>query len=181
MAWLRRSAPAEPLAVSMAAIKLGDRLLVAGVGDPVLAAALAIKTGLTGRVAAVDADAARVDRVRSVIEQEGALVELSQAPWDALPFDAGSFDVAVVPDALTRMPADVRARASAELHRVLRDGGRVLVIESTPRGWFGSRRPALDPQYAASGGAAAALQAAGFAAVRSLAERDGVSYVEARK
>ena len=55
MRWLplRRSTE-EMLAVSMAGIKLGDRLLVVGCADPILIARLAVKTGLTGRALAVD-------------------------------------------------------------------------------------------------------------------------------
>ena len=45
----------ESLAVSMAGIKMGDRLLVLGCGDPVRLAQLAVKTGLTGRACAIDA------------------------------------------------------------------------------------------------------------------------------
>ena len=49
----------ESLAVSMAGIKLGDRLLVVGCSDPMLIARLAVKTGLTGRAHAIDADELR--------------------------------------------------------------------------------------------------------------------------
>ena len=55
----------EPLAVSMAGIKLGDRLLVLGCGDPMLVAQLAVKTGLTGRAFAVDARADLTARRRT--------------------------------------------------------------------------------------------------------------------
>ncbi|MBW8713960.1 MAG: NAD(P)-dependent alcohol dehydrogenase, partial [Acidobacteria bacterium] len=56
MGWFRRAAPTEPLAITMTGVKLGDRLLVIGAGDPRLIAALATKSGLTGRASVVDAD-----------------------------------------------------------------------------------------------------------------------------
>ena len=47
----------DPLSVSMAGVKLGDRVLVVGCSDPRLIATLAVKTGLTGRACAVDESA----------------------------------------------------------------------------------------------------------------------------
>jgi ubiquinone/menaquinone biosynthesis C-methylase UbiE len=183
MGWFRKREPAEPLAVSITGVKLGDRLLAVGVRDPRLVATLARKTGLTGHVAAADADADRVARATAIIQNEGALADVVQAPWGALPFGDASFDVAVICDLLMTMAADVRARCLADVLRVLRPGGRVIVIEPAPRGGIGAllTRNAADPHYTEQGGAAAALKAEGFGAVRTIAERDGVSYVEGVK
>src|SRR5579871_5290645 len=60
MAFFRKSAPTDPLAVTMTGVKLGDRFLAIGLGDPRLTAALAAKAGLTGRACAVDADPVRL-------------------------------------------------------------------------------------------------------------------------
>ena len=118
------------------------------------------------------------------IEREGALVEVAHAPWGILPFDEGSFDVAVVRDVFMTLPTQARALAASGLHRVLRPGGRVMVIEPAPRGGLvGSllNRQPSDPDYVTSGGAVAALTRAGFAAVRQLAEQEGQVFVEGIK
>ena len=75
MAWFRKGTPTEPLALSMTGVKLGDRLLVIGANDPQLIAALAIKSGLTGRASVVDADSARASRAAGASGREGALGE----------------------------------------------------------------------------------------------------------
>lgn len=184
MAFFRKSVPTDPLAVTMAGVKLGDRFLAVGLGDPELTAALAAKAGLTGRACGVDADEARVRSAAAAIEREGALIEASRAPWGMLPFDEGSFDVVVIREVLMLLPAQARALAANEALRVLRPGGRVLVIESAPRGGvIGAlmNRQKSDPDYAASGGAVAALTRAGFAAVRQLAEHEGQIFVEGIK
>src|SRR5262249_14108216 len=134
MAFFRKSAPAEPLAVTMAGVKMGDRLLAGGVRDTSLIASLAAKTGRSGHAWAVDADAERVKAAGPAIEREGALVEVTRAPWGMLPYDEDSFDVAVVRDVLMTLPADARSLAVGEVLRVLRPGGRAIVIESAPRG-----------------------------------------------
>jgi len=54
-------------------------------------------------------------------------VELVEASAEQLPFDAGSFDSAVVTYALCSM--DDPARALAEVRRVLRPGGALMFVE----------------------------------------------------
>ena len=180
MVWFKKGGPTEPLAVTMAGVKLGDRLLVVGARDPVLTAALATKAGLTGHACVVEADESRAQRGATAIEREGALVEVARAPWGMLPYDRASFDVAVVINLLMTMIPEVRVRCLSEIFRVLRPGGRIVVIEPAPRAGLGAliNRQTMDPHYLAHGGAKTALKAEGFAGVRVLAERDGTLYVE---
>ena len=179
MGWFRKQAPAEPLGVTMAAVKLGERLLAVGVRNPALTAQLATKAGLTGRACVVDDDEARLAQAAAAIEQDGALVEPVRAPYGMWPFDDGSFDVAVIADLLSTLTPDVRVRCVAEVLRVLRPGGRAIVLEGMPRGGFGALlNRAADTNYP---GAIASLRDAGFAAVRQIAEAGGVLYVEGIK
>jgi ubiquinone/menaquinone biosynthesis C-methylase UbiE len=180
--WFRKT-ESDPLAVTMAGVKLGDRVLAVGIGDVKLVAALAGKAGLTGRAAAVDADDERVQRHGAAIEREGALVEVTRAPWDMLPYDSQSFDVVVIRDVLMTMTREERLRALGQVLRVLRDGGRVLVIEPMPPSGLAAlvHRRTVDASYDERGGAKGALEAAGFAGVRVLAEREGTRFVEGAK
>ena len=181
MGWFRKLAPGDPLGVTMAAVKLGERMLSVGARDPMLTARLAAKAGLTGRACVVDDDEARLANAAAAIEREGALIEAIRAPYGMWPFDAGSFDVAVFANLLASLTPDVRVRCVSEVLRVLRPGGRAIVVEGTPRGGFGallSRQSAADPKYP---GAVKILRDEGFAAVRQVAEADGVTYVEGIK
>jgi demethylmenaquinone methyltransferase/2-methoxy-6-polyprenyl-1,4-benzoquinol methylase len=164
----------------MAGIKLGNRFLAVGVRDPRLIAILAARAGLTGTACAVDADEGAVSRAGAFIEREGALAAVTRAPWGLWPYDDGSFDVAVIRDLLPTLTVDSRSRCVSEVLRVLRPGGRAVVIEAAPRGGFGAllSRQTVDPKYS---GPLRTLQDEGFAAVRALAERDGVVYVEGIK
>jgi ubiquinone/menaquinone biosynthesis C-methylase UbiE len=164
-----RKSAGEPLAVTMTGVKLGDRLLSIGVRDPKTIAALAARSGLTGRACAVDADEQQAAQGGAAIEREGALVEVSHAPGLTLPFDGGSFDVAVARDLLSTLRPDEQARVAADALRVLRGGGRLVVIEST-------KRSRIEPSAVT-----ATLTAAGFAAVRVLAEADHTLFVEGIK
>jgi ubiquinone/menaquinone biosynthesis C-methylase UbiE len=183
MFWLKKSAPAEPLTVSMPGVKLGDRLLVLGCSDAVLIAQLAVKTGLTGRACAIDEDAARAERAGRTAEREGALVETLAARWSELPLDAAAFDVVVIRDVLAGLDLHRRAPALAEVLRILRPGGRCIVVEGAARGGLGAllQGRVANAEYTSSGGAERALSSAGFRAVRTLAERGGLKFVEGVK
>ena len=164
-----RRSQTEPLAVTMAGVKLGDRFLSIGVRDATLIAALAAKAGLTGQACGVDADQARAAAGAAAIEAEGALIEVAHAEWDRLPYGDGSFDVAIARDVLSMLPPDQKTRCAAAVLRVLRGGGRLVVIE-------GSKRARVDPNSLTP-----ALKDAGFAAVRVLAEAEHMTFVEGIK
>jgi ubiquinone/menaquinone biosynthesis C-methylase UbiE len=183
MFWLKKAAPTEPLAVSMAGVKLGDRLLVLGCGDPVLVAQLAQKCGLTGTAFAFDENVARAERASGVVAREGALVETLTGPWTTLPFDAAAFDVVVIRDVLSNLELHRRTALAGEALRTLRPGGRCLVIEGGGRGGLGAllQRRTVNAEYTSSGGAERTLASAGFRAVRTLAERSGFTFVEGVK
>ncbi|HLG55773.1 MAG TPA: methyltransferase domain-containing protein [Vicinamibacterales bacterium] len=185
--FLRRSTVGrEPLAVTMSGVRMGERALQIGVDDPVIVGALAAKTGLTGQATIVVTDQASAERARAGAADSGALVDLQIAPIETLPFDDGSYDVLVIHSVsglLASAGAEARQRVFRECRRVLRPGGRTIVLESgTPTGLralLGARK--RDAQYEAAGGTVAALERAGFKAVRTLGDREGYRFIEGLK
>jgi ubiquinone/menaquinone biosynthesis C-methylase UbiE len=174
-----RESSLEQLPVSIAGIKLGNRLLMLGCSDPMLIAQLAVKTGLTGRACAVDEDARRTARAAEVAPREGALIETTTTPWTSLPFEDAAFDVAIVRDVFGTIDASSRSGAVAELVRVLRPGGRCLVMDSVARGGLGGL---LAKKTALAGyDALRTLETGAFRAVRTVAQRDGLRFVEGVK
>lgn len=176
--WFKQST-LDPLAVSMTGVKLADRLLVIGCADPHLIAALGAKAGLTGRACAVDDDQSLATAAAAIAEREGVLIESAHAPGLRVPYPDESFDVVVVRETGSSTMMQPGSPAFAEARRVLRPGGRCLAIHGGTRGGigalFGGGRP---PQ---AGTLTAALQAAGFLAVRVLAEREGLAFAEGVK
>ena len=183
MTWWLRKQSGESLAVSMAGVRLGDRLLVIGCRDPGLIAQLAAKTGLTGRAVAIDQRDTIVAAAADVAAHEGALLETFTAPLDALPVDGDAFDVVIVRDVFPHIDAVARAGCLVEAHRVLRPGGRCLVIDgSAKKGIFSAGRSrAIAGDYLAAGGPVGLLSTQGFKAARVLAEREGLLFAEAVK
>jgi SAM-dependent methyltransferase len=180
--WFLKKQTGESLAVSMAGVKLGDRLLVVGCTDPMLIAQLAGRTGLTGRAVAVDERDNFVAAATDVAAREGVLLETATARWNSLPAESDAFDVIIVRDVFPHVDAAIRITCLGEVRRVLRSGGRCLVIDGAVKGIFPRvRSDSGDSDYAAAGGPVEIFAAQGFKAARILAERDGLLFAEAVK
>jgi ubiquinone/menaquinone biosynthesis C-methylase UbiE len=183
--FLKRDNPYS-LEVGMVGAKMGDRFLQVGCANGGRTGAVAAKVGLSGRAVVVAPDEPSAARARKGAADAGVLVEIEVATPTRLPFDEASFDVAVVDDTaglIGTMRAEDRVQSLREVHRVLRPGGRVMLIGTAPRGGFGAilSRAQSGPPFAASGDAAKALDAEGFRSARILAEREGLVFVEAMK
>ena len=183
--FLKKSDP-YLLIVGMTGVKMGDRFVQIGCAHGGRLAAVAGKVGLSGRAALVAPDEPAAARARKAAEDAGVLVEIEVAPPARLPLIDGEFDLAVVDDTaglLGTMRPDGRVAAIRELVRVLRPGGRVLVVGAVPRGGLGAvlSRTQNGPPFVASGEALRALEADGFKSVRTLAEREGLVFVEGIK
>ena len=77
------------LLVSMAGVKMGDRLVQVGCAHGGRLAALAGKVGLTGRAVAVVPDSEAAARATKGAADAGVLVELETAPPTRLPIGDG--------------------------------------------------------------------------------------------
>jgi ubiquinone/menaquinone biosynthesis C-methylase UbiE len=174
------------LIVGMTGVKMGDKFVQIGCAHGGRLAAVAGKVGLSGRAAAVTPDESSAARARKAAEEAGVLVEIEVAPPTRLPLNDNEFDLAVVDDTaglFGTMRPESRVAAVRELVRVLRPGGRVLVVGAVPRGGLGAvlSRTQSGPPFVASGDATKALEADGFKSVRTLAEREGLVFVEGIK
>jgi demethylmenaquinone methyltransferase/2-methoxy-6-polyprenyl-1,4-benzoquinol methylase len=74
-------------------------------------------------------------RRKVVVKGVADRVRLSVAPAETLPFADATFDAATVAFGLRNGPD--RRQALVEMHRVLRPGGRAVILEfTTPPGWL---------------------------------------------
>ena len=169
----------EPLAIAMSGVRMGERLLQIGMDTPVVTSLLAARPGLSGESAIVVVDEGMASQARRAISETGALVNVAVNPLDALPFSDRSFDVVVVHNRNGRLASLLErgSRTLAECRRVLRPGGRTVVIE---RGAASGLKALFQPRVDSGGpdGTVGALEAAGFRAVRMLGDRDSYRFVE---
>jgi demethylmenaquinone methyltransferase/2-methoxy-6-polyprenyl-1,4-benzoquinol methylase len=114
-------------AVAVAAPKAGDRVLdiAGGTGD--LSMALAKRVGPQGCVVHTDINAAMLGAGRDRLVDQGLSLPTVLCDAEALPFRDASFDLATVGFGLRNMTH--KERALGEMARVLRPGGRLVVLE----------------------------------------------------
>src|SRR5438105_2804367 len=114
-------------AVAVANVREGERVLdlAGGTGD--LARAFAKKVGARGTVVHTDINEAMLRQGRNRLLDTGIVLPTAICDAEVLPFASGSFDLVSVAFGLRNMTH--KDRALAEMNRVLRDGGRVLVLE----------------------------------------------------
>ena len=120
--------PASVELLAVANLQLGDRVLDVGCGTGLIARRAAEIVGATGSVAGIDVSPEMIAVAAARSEAGGTSVDWRSGDATALPFPDGSFDVVLCQ--MTLMFIEDRLRAVQEMHRVLSEGGRVLI--STP-------------------------------------------------
>lgn len=115
--------------VATSGVRVGDRVLdlAGGTGD--IAALLLPRVGKQGEIVIGDINAAMLRAGRDRLLDRGLLKGLrwGQLNAEALPFPDDSFDAVTIAFGLRNVTD--KDKALAEMHRVLKPGGRVLILE----------------------------------------------------
>jgi demethylmenaquinone methyltransferase/2-methoxy-6-polyprenyl-1,4-benzoquinol methylase len=114
-------------AVEMSAVRKGDRVLDVAGGTGDLSSLFASRVGESGEVWLTDINREMLGRGRDRLIDAGRVVPAVQCDAERLPLPDGYFDCAIVGFGLRNMTH--KDKALAEMVRVVRTGGRVLVLE----------------------------------------------------
>lgn len=114
-------------AISQLQLRKGERVLdlASGTGD--LIRLMTPEVGPSGLVLHTDINAAMLTEGRNNLLDHGVVVPTTQCNAESLPFADRSFDAVTIAFGLRNVTH--KDRALAEMHRVLKPGGRALVLE----------------------------------------------------
>jgi len=113
--------------VECSGVRPGQRVLDVAGGTGDLARMFARRVGASGQVVLTDINASMLWRGRDRLVDAGLVTPVVQCDAERLPFAGGYFDCACIGFGLRNVTR--KAQALREMARVLRPGGRVLVLE----------------------------------------------------
>jgi ubiquinone/menaquinone biosynthesis C-methylase UbiE len=168
---LGRAGAMREEAADLAAIRPGESVLEVGCGTGELTRRARARAGAAAVVCGIDPAAEMIAVARGKSERARLGIDYRVAAIEALPFADASFDVVLSSLMMHHLPEDLKPLGLAEVRRVLKPGGRLLIVDlKRPSGrlaWLSF--PLIMHQGMAHGvqDLPAAVTAAGFADVQT--------------
>lgn len=115
--------------LNLARVATGECVLDAGCGTGTLAIAAKERVGAAGTVHGLDASMEMLARAEKKARKAGVEVLFKSGVAEALPFPDAQFNVVLSTVMLHHLPQKARLRFAAEIRRVLKPDGRVLIVD----------------------------------------------------
>jgi ubiquinone/menaquinone biosynthesis C-methylase UbiE len=115
--------------LDLARLAPGESYLEVGCGTGTLTIAARQRVGPAGRAAGIDVIPGMIDRCKNKAARAGLDVSFQVGSISAIPFSAGEFDAVVGSFVIFHMSEPVRRKGIEEVHRVLKPGGRLLLLD----------------------------------------------------
>jgi ubiquinone/menaquinone biosynthesis C-methylase UbiE len=113
----------------LAAIQTGESVLEVGCGTGELTRRARARAGSTGLVCGIDPSAEMIGVARAKADRPKLGIDYRVAAIEALPFADGTFDLVLSSLMMHHLPDDLKALGLAEVRRVLKPGGRLLIVD----------------------------------------------------
>jgi len=120
----------EQMIVDLAQFHAGETVLDVGCGTGTLALKAYARVGATGRVTGLDPGPKQIARAHSKAERAGFPIDFQVGVIEQLVFPDQSFDVVLSIFMMHVLPDDLKRQGLAEIARVLKPGGRLLVVDT---------------------------------------------------
>jgi ubiquinone/menaquinone biosynthesis C-methylase UbiE len=118
------------LTVGLAQLKPGDQVLEVGCGTGTLTLAASRQVGPTGQAHGIDVIPKMIELSRRKAEQAGMDPSAFQLGGiDVIPFPGAKFDAVLCSFMIFHMSEGVRLKGIQEIRRVLKPGGRLVVVD----------------------------------------------------
>ena len=126
---LGRRAQLRRATVALAGIEPGAHVLEVGCGTGDVALAARVEVGETGSVVGIDPSPEMIGVARSKATRAGRDVTFQLGEIEALAFPDATFDVVLSSLMMHHLPDDLKREGFVEIARVLKPGGRLLIID----------------------------------------------------
>src|SRR5258708_2366778 len=116
---------------TLAQLQPGEQVLDVGCGTGTLAREVARRVGRAGRVAGIDPGAEQIAHARAQAARRNVPIEFQIGVIEQLAFPDQTFDVVFSTLMMHHLPAGVKRQGLAEIARVLKPGGRLIIADFT--------------------------------------------------
>jgi demethylmenaquinone methyltransferase/2-methoxy-6-polyprenyl-1,4-benzoquinol methylase/phosphoethanolamine N-methyltransferase len=120
--------------LTLAHMQPGEQVLDVGCGTGALALEVPHRVGTIGRVVGIDPSSEQIARARAKAARRNGPqvpIEFQIGVIEELPFPDQTFDVVLSALMMHHLPASLKRRGLAEIVRVLKPGGRVVIADFT--------------------------------------------------
>ena len=115
--------------MELAGVHPGDSLLDVGCGPGSVTIPAKIRLGANGRAAGIDPSPEMIARTRQNAERKSLDIDFRVGVIEGLPYPDEFFDVVTSSLMFHHLPAALKVRGLAEVDRVLKPGGRLLIAD----------------------------------------------------
>jgi ubiquinone/menaquinone biosynthesis C-methylase UbiE len=113
----------------LAHIQPGEQVLDVGCGTGTLAMEVARRVGRAGHVAGIDPATEQIARARTKAARRRVPIDFQTGVIEQLPFPDQTFDVVFSTLMMHHLPAPLKRQGLAEIARVLKPGGRLVIAD----------------------------------------------------
>lgn len=117
--------------VALARLQPGEQVLDVGCGTGSLAMKVARIVDTTGRVVGIDPGTEQIARARAKAARRHMPIEFQVGVIEQLPFPDQTLDVVLSTLMMHHLPAGLKRQGLAEIARVLKPGGRLVIADFT--------------------------------------------------
>jgi demethylmenaquinone methyltransferase/2-methoxy-6-polyprenyl-1,4-benzoquinol methylase/phosphoethanolamine N-methyltransferase len=117
------------LTVDQALLKPGETILDVGCGTGSVTIPAKQRVGQNGRAAGIDPAPEMITVARQKAGRAGQDIDFRVGVVESLPFPNDSFDAVTSSLMMHHLPHDLQVRGLAEIYRVLKPGGRLLIVD----------------------------------------------------
>jgi ubiquinone/menaquinone biosynthesis C-methylase UbiE len=115
--------------INLALLRPGDKVLDVGCGTGTLALDTQAQVGTDGQVCGIDPGTQQIARARSKASRLRLPVDFQIGVIEHLPFPDQTFDAVLSTIMMHHLPDGLKRRGLAEIARVLRPGGRLVIAD----------------------------------------------------
>ncbi len=119
--------------VTLAGIQPGEHVLDVGCGTGTLALEVARRAGRAGHFTGIDPSSEQIAHARSKAARHNVPIDFQIGVIEHLPLPDQTFDVVLSTLMMHHLPAPLKRQGLAEIARVLKPGGRLIIADFKPK------------------------------------------------